>query len=191
MTFPKVTVAVLVVAAGVSVGCLPYLYHEREPALVKGVDIDQTLKVADDELKKDDGFSVLTIWAIRDQYVDEAQAAEISKLYFEHVNSIDNDETRHRKFGVWHLTWAVSNLYRFGDEKVKAALQSAYDDATKRIKTVDRSFAEKQVLGDEMYTGFAHIGGVAYARNHLVVPGNDEYLQSYGEYARKNGCPRR
>ena len=166
-------------------GCLPYLYNEREPALINGLDIDQTLEVARDELEQGGGPSVLTIWAIRDQKINPEQARVISDLYLENINEIDRDETKLHKFGVWHFTWAISNLYRFGDKEVKSALQTAYDDATKRVKTLDMHIAEEHVLEDKMYTGLAHGGGRAFARKHLIVPGNEDFLQSYSEYAAK------
>lgn len=174
--------AFIILTLGTISGCLPYLYHEREPALIDGINIDETLKVARDELAQGGGFSVLTIWAIRDQIIDEAQAREISNLYFRYIDTIDSSESRHRKFGVWHFTWAISNLYRFGDERVKKVLHTAYTDAKKRVKTLDRSYAEKHVLGEQIYTGLAHLGGRAYARKHLVVPGNEDFLQSYAQY---------
>lgn len=36
---------------------------------------------------------------------------------------------------VWHFAWAISNLYRNGNDEVKAALQSAYDDALTKPET--------------------------------------------------------
>ena len=85
-------------------------------------------------------------------------------------------------FNVWHLTWAISNLYRQGDAGVKTELQAAYEDAGRRVETLNFKAAtmhfgdEKIYLGD--FHGFAH----AYAQSHVVVPGNDEYLQCYEEY---------
>jgi len=163
-------------------GCLPYLYHEREPALIEGIDIDQTLDVAEAELAEPDGFSVLTVWAIRDQVVTAEQARRISELYLGSIEAIDDDDVRARKFGVWHFTWAIANLYRFGDEDVRGELAYAHADAGLRVDRLDRSFAEEHVKGDEPYTGLAHAGGVAFAESHLVVPGNEDYLQSFAEY---------
>jgi len=163
-------------------GCLPYLYTEREPALVEGIDIDQSLDVAEAELVEPRATSVLTIWALRDQEVTAEQAARISQIYFEHIGTIDDEDLRGRKFAVWHLTWAIANLYRFGDTEVRAALAEAHEDAVARAATIDRSIAVKHVQGEEIYSGDAHGGGRAYARRHLVVPGNEDYLQSYEEY---------
>ena len=176
-----IVVSTLAVGGSIS-GCLPYLYHEREPALIEGIDIDQTLDVAEAELAEPDGFSVLTIWAIRDQVVTPEQARRISRLYLDSIDTIDSEDVRARKFGVWHFTWAIANLYRFGDAEVRGELAYAHADAVLRVERLDRSFAEEHVKGDELYTGLAHAGGVAFAENHLVVPGNEDFLQSYEEY---------
>jgi hypothetical protein len=163
-------------------GCLPYLYHERDPALIEGIDIDQTLDVAEAELEDPDAFSVLTIWAIRDQEITPVQARRISALYLDSIEAIDSEEMRGRKFAVWHFTWAIANLYRFGDPQVRGELAYAHADAWLRVDGLDRSYAEEHVKGDEMYTGLAHGGGVSFAERHLVVPGNEDYLQSFEEY---------
>jgi hypothetical protein len=162
--------------------CLPYLYKERAQALIPGIDIDQSLDVAERELAEPKSTSVLGVWALRDQPVSPKQAARIDSMYLNSIASIDNEEMRHRSFAVWHFTWAISNLYRFGDEAVKAALEPAYEDAVVRAKKLDRSVVDKLVLGDDIYSGPAHAGGKAYARKHLVVPGNKSYLQSFAQY---------
>ncbi len=170
----------------VATGCLPYLYNERAPALIENIDIDQTLRVAEVELLElDSGFDVLTIWAIRDQKITPSQASRINDLYLKHIDQVDADDLRADQFGVWHFTWAISNLYRFGDDEVKAALEPAYRDALERVETVDREFAVEHVKGTRMYTGLAHIGGKSYARDHVVAPGNEDYLQSFEQYKRE------
>ncbi|MCU0661107.1 MAG: hypothetical protein MUC50_02140 [Myxococcota bacterium] len=174
-------IVVVIVSIGAS-GCLPYLYKERTPALVSGIDIDQSLDVAALDLDKAKATSVLGIWALRDQPVTAAQASRISDLYLRSILKIDNDEFRGRNFAVWHFTWAISNLYRLGDDAVKSALLVAYDDAIKRAEKLDKGAVDKLVLGADIYSGFAHAGGRAYAHKHLVVPGNDDYLQSYRQY---------
>ena len=163
-------------------GCLPYLYKERAPALIPGIDIDQSLDVAEHELAQPKATSVLGVWALRDQPVTVKQAARINDLYLSSIPRIDDEGMHHRSFAVWHFTWAISNLYRFGDDAVKAALEPAYTDAVARAKALDRSVVDKLVLGKEIYSGPAHAGGRAYAHKHLVVPGDDDYLQSYAQY---------
>jgi hypothetical protein len=174
-------VAVVTLSIGAN-GCLPYLYKERAPALIPGIDIDQSLDVAQRELEKPKATSVLGVWALRDQPVTAAQAARINDMYLGSIPRIDDEEMRHRSFAVWHFTWAISNLYRFGDDAVKAALEPAYADAVARAKKLDRSVVDKLVLGKDIYSGPAHAGGRAYAHKHLVVPGNEEYLQSFAQY---------
>lgn len=182
-TAESVLIAMAIVGIGASAsGCLPYLYHERTPALIDGIDIDQTLDVAENELRHPEALSVLTIWAIRDQVVTPAQAQRISNLYLGSIGAIDSDDLRGRKFAVWHFTWAIANLYRFGDPEVRGELAYAHADAVLRVKRLGRSFAEEHVTGETIYSGPAHAGGVAYAHNHVVVPGNGDYLQSFEEY---------
>lgn len=159
-------------------GCMRYLTHERNEVLLDGIDIDQTLKIAEIELERQKLGSVLTIWAIRDQYISSSQAKKISQLYFKHIESLD------KKFDIWHLTWAISNMYRFGDADVKNELNEAYNDAVKRAKEVHK-LANKMANGEKIYMGDAHSGGRAFAKKHLVVPGNDEYLQSFEEFTEK------
>lgn len=168
-------------------GCLPYLYKEREPALIPGIDIDQSLDVAETELGDDSrkGFDVLTLWALRDQPITVEQASRINKMYLRHIDWIASKDTRAHKFGVWHLTWAVSNFYRFGDAEVKAALQPAYKDAALRVEVLDRKVATEHFEGKEIYSGPAHVLGRGFARKHLIVPGNEDYLQSYKQYTSK------
>lgn len=161
-------------------GCLPYIYHEREQVLIQGIDIDQSLDIAEQELE-DGGFgSVLTIWALRDQIVTPEQAARISRLYFRYIPTVVRD--RGSFFNTWHLTWAISNLYRLGDEDVRAALSNAYFDASLRVSELDSNVATLHFSAQEIHMGDAHAGGRAYAESHLVVPGNPEYLQNAEEF---------
>jgi hypothetical protein len=159
-------------------GCLWYLTHDRSRVIVEGVDIDQTLAVAEHELRKGGWGSVLTVWALRDQYITPGQAEKINSLYFIYIDSLKRD------FNIWHLTWAISNLYRLGNDNVKTVLESARQDASQRAKRLSR-IADKFANGEQLYMGDAHIGGRAYAHRHLVVPGNRKYLQSVEEYLLK------
>lgn len=171
----RVCTVVLGVVMIVQVQCLWYMTHNRDKVLLEGIDIDQTLVVAEHELREGGWGSVLTVWAMRDQKITPAQADEVSRLYFAHIDSLQ------RSFNVWHLTWAVANMYRLGGAEVKAALQEAFNDASKRAADLS-SVADRHVNGDKIYMGDAHIGGRHYARKHLVVPGNDRYLQSARSY---------
>jgi hypothetical protein len=166
----------------VASGCLPYIYHDRHQVLIPGIDIDQTLDVAQAELAQGGGTSVLTIWAMRDQIVTPSQAARISDIYLEHIDEVDRPDTPARTFQVWHLTWAIANLYRLGGDGVKASLEPAYRDAAARVEVLDMKAAHLHFSGEKLYMGDAHGGGRAYAQSHLVVPGNKDYLGSFEEY---------
>ncbi len=161
-------------------GCLPYLTQDRSEALVPHLDVPQTLVIAEKELAKGGTGSVLTLWAIRDQYITAAEAAKISALYFKYVDSLDS------RFNTWHLTWAIANMYRLNGDDVKTALAGAYKDARERAKHVHR-VADLHANGDTLYMGDAHAGGRAYAKRHLVAPGNEAYLQSLQDDAYLRG----
>jgi hypothetical protein len=163
-------------------GCFPYQYHARRPALVRGVDMKQSLKVAADEMQKRDIGQGLSIWVLRDQFVTPEQASEIAKLYLDHIDGMKSD------FNVWHTSWAIANLYKLGDAAVKAELETAYQKAIQqpeRLTGLFKSAANAHINDEKITTGFIHFGGVSYARWHLVVPGNKKFLQSYEEYRRK------
>jgi hypothetical protein len=172
-------VAILAFAAMAAPGC--FIYHEQDKVLLDGIDIDQTLDVAEIEMAKNEFSTVVTLWAVRDQIFTGAQAARVSELYFRHIDRVDSDKQKSREFSVWHLTWAISNLYRLGNEDVRVALEDAYRDAGKRVAGLDKRIATKMYGGDKITMGDAHGGGRAYARRHLVVPGNARYLQSAAE----------
>jgi len=124
----------------------------------------------------------LGIWVLRDQIVTPAQAKIISGLYLTHIDSMKSD------FNIWHSSWAISNLYRFGNDLVKAELETAYQKAKiqpERMKGNTKKLANRHINGKRTVTGFIHAGGRSYAKRHLVVPGNKRYLQSYNEYLEK------
>ncbi len=162
-------------------GCMRYLTNNRDEVLLEGVDIDQTLKVASLKMIQRQGKmgTSLPIWVIRDQKISPAQAQEISNLYFQHVGILK------KKFDIWHLTWAISDSYRLGDDSVKVVLHNAYADATARAKKL-KGIADKMANGDKLYMGDAHSGGRAFAKKHIVVPGKKGYLQSYDDYVTAN-----
>lgn len=161
-------------------GCMRYLTQDRGKVLLDGVDISQSLEVAEIYLNEKEGGmgSSLAIWAIRDQHFTPQQAEEVSGLYFQHIDGLK------KKFDVWHLTWAISNIYRHGDGEVQKVLQEAYDDAIILAEDVS-DIADKMASGEKMYLGDAHGGGRAFAKRHIVIPGNKKYLQSVEEYVEK------
>ncbi len=156
-------------------GCMRYLTHIRSKVLLPGVDIDQTLKIAEIELDKGTLGCVLGVWVIRDQVVTPAQASKISDLYFSHIAMLK------QSFNIWHLTWAIADLYKNGDQSIETVLQNAYADAKQRAHKLG-GLADKFVNGDKLYMGDAHSLGRRYAETHVVVPGNPRYLQSFDEY---------
>ena len=156
-----------------------FIYSTREPALIKNVDIDQTLKVAIDEMQKEDISQALSIWVLRDQVVTPQQARTIADLYLTHIDNMKIG------FNIWHTSWAISNLYRLGDKEVKAELEIAYQKAKKQPERLEgdmKQTANDHINGEKIVTGFIHFGGLFYAYGHLVVPGNKKYIQSYEEY---------
>ncbi len=178
----QVAIAAIVSAIALNaVGCT-MLYHNRDKVLISNVDIDQTLEIAEMELRENKMSSVLTLWAMRDQILTARQAARVSTLYFQYIPRVDSEAQKARKFSVWHLTWAISNMYRLGDTDVKAALKAAYMDAAVRVDRLDSKIAKTHFCGDEIVMGDAHFGGRRYAKKHIVVPGNDKYVQSVDAY---------
>lgn len=124
----------------------------------------------------------LGIWVLRDQVVTPKQAQTIANLYLTYIDSMKSE------FNIWHSSWAIANLYRFGDSAVKAELETAYQKAKKqpeRMKGGSKKVANSQINGEQITTGFIHVGGRYYAHGHLVVPGNKKYIQSYEAYRKK------
>jgi hypothetical protein len=160
--------------------CFLSMHHRQKPALVKNADIDETLKISKDEMQKQSISQSLGLWVLRDQVVTPAQAKTISGLYLSKIDSMKSD------FNIWHSSWAIANLYRFGNDAVKAELETAYQQAKlqpERIKKRStRKIANSHIRGKRLVTGFIHAGGRSYAKKHLVVPGNKRYVQSYNDY---------
>jgi hypothetical protein len=142
--------------------------------------MDETLKISKDELKKKNISQSLGLWVLRDQIITPAQASTISELYLTYIDSMKID------FNIWHASWAIANLYRFGDDAVKAELETAYQKAKQQPQRIQhrgtRRLAHSHINKKRMVTGFIHAGGRSYAKRHLVVPGNKRYVQSYEEY---------
>jgi hypothetical protein len=152
----------------------PFATSEQGQVLIKGVDIDQTLVIAERELKRGRFASVLTLWGIRDQVYTEAQAQRVSNLYFQYI------DTRKDYFDVWHFTWAIANIYRNGNAAVQAELELAYQDAKKRAKAAGGwadGLANKDVLMGDIHPPARH-----FVQTHVVAPGTPRYLQSLEDY---------
>lgn len=121
----------------------------------------------------------LSIWVLRDQLVTPAQARVIAALYLAHIDGMTSD------FNVWHTSWGIANLYRWGDDAIKAELEVAFQKARQqpaRLTGWVRNLAEEHINGEKVTSGFIHIGGDYYAHRYLVVPGNEKFLQSYDDY---------
>ena len=149
--------AVSLLLTPLALSCFPYVYHDQSRVLIEGVDVDATLEIARIELEEG-GFDD-SLWAIRDQTVSPDEARTVSELYFDHIDRIAAQEDRGAaEFGVWHFTWAISNLYRNGNDSVKQELESAYLDAQKRPDTLKQfqKVASEHVNGSKIYMGDIH-----------------------------------
>ncbi|MGM0444193.1 MAG: hypothetical protein ACQEQV_08410 [Fibrobacterota bacterium] len=156
-------------------GCMRYMTHERTEAIVENIDIGQTLRITEYELKDKDRGNSLGLWVIKDQFFTPTEAERVQNLYFRSKENIVTD------FDAWHFTWAVSNIYRLGNAEVRRSLDSAHSDARRWADTLGRR-ERRMTRGDTLYMGDAHIGGRYYARNHIIAPGNPDYLQSWEDF---------
>lgn len=179
-TAPRILLQLFVLVAAVVglTGCLGFP-HDRSKVLLEGVDIDQTLKIAEMEIDKGTIGCVLGVWAIRDQVITPSQAARISDLYFSRIDSV------YWSFNYWHLTWAIADFYKNGNDSTRTVLQKAYHDAKERADYLG-GLADRFVNGDKLYMGDVHALARRYAETHVVVPGNPKYLQSFEEYLKKH-----
>ena len=164
-----------------------YISYDQDAVLLDGVDFDDTIEVATRAAARGGTTSLMVLWAVRDQEIDAANAARAGALYLANIDAIYSAPSNFVfdwNFGVWHSSWAISNLYRNGSPEVKAALQEAYDDAVTRPATLERfrDVASTHVNGARPLMGDIHIGGRTLARRTLVVPGNPDYLQSADDY---------
>jgi hypothetical protein len=171
---------IAIIFAAQLAGC--HIHRAQAKVLIPGIDIDQTLVIAEMELEENKFTAVLTYWAMRDQVFTKEQAKKASDLYFKYIDKIDSEDHKARGFNVWHLTWAVSNIYRLGDDGVKSAMEEARRDAAVRVKKLDSGPATKHFSGEKILMGDIHFLGRSYAKKHLVVPGNDKYVQSVDAY---------
>jgi hypothetical protein len=172
---------------------LPYLHvNNQQAVLVDGIDFNETLEIAKEELTRDIATAELTIWALRDQVITPDVARTIAVLYRDNIDKLYQAKPFTAidwNHAVWHFAWAIANLYRNGDSAVKAELQQVYEDAITRPKTLERFqlVATDNVLGHEILMGDAHDAGHEFGQGHIVVPGNPDYVQSYEEYLENRG----
>ena len=167
------------------INCFPYVYHEQHRVLVPGIDVDATLKIARIELEEGGFDATLSIWAIRDQIVTVDHARTISELYFQYIDKVAAEKDKATAdFGVWHFAWAISNFYRNGNDAIRTELEAAYRDARKRPDSLKKfkGIAAEHINGSKIYMGDIHGFARAFARSHIVAPGNQKYLQSLDQY---------
>jgi transcriptional accessory protein Tex/SPT6 len=177
-------ILLLTVLLPLLISCFPYIYYTQEEVIINGIDIDQTLKIAVNELKEGGFDSILTIWAIRDQVMTPEQAKKINDIYLEYKDKIEYENDTTKEFGTWHFAWAISNIYRNGDENIKNEIMTAYNDAKKIPETLKRfkKIADEHINGEKIYMGDVHGLGRSYAKTHIIAPGNNEYVQTYEDY---------
>ena len=177
----------LLLALG-SMGCFPYVYHQQDRVLIQGVDVGATLAIARIELEEGGFDAALPVWAIRDQIVSPDDARTIAALYAEYIDKVAAEKDRTTAdFGVWHFSWAIANLYRNGNDRVKQELETAYRDAVTRPATLKNfgKAAAEHVNGSKIYMGDIHGLARSFAHAHIVAPGNKTYLQSFDEYTKR------
>jgi hypothetical protein len=155
-------------------GGAPFITSVQSQVLINGVNIDQTLVIAEQELTKSRFDSTLALWGIRDQVYTEAQALKVSYLYFRYVDTLKD------YFPIWHLTWAISNIYRNGNAAVRAQLELAYQDAKKRAEAAG-GIANLHVNRD-IVMGDIHLPARLFAQAHVMAPRTRGYLQSLEDY---------
>jgi hypothetical protein len=147
--------------------------------------MSRQVEVARIELEEGGFDATLTVWAIRDQIVTVVHARTVADLYFKYIDRIAGEKDQGTAdFGVWHFTWAISNLYRNGNGIIKAELERAYHDARRRPAQLKnfKDVATEHVTGQKVYMGDIHGVARSFARSRVVAPGNDKYLQSFAQY---------
>lgn len=171
---------ILLIIASCFSGCFYIRYNQKDVA-IKNVDIDATLKIAAQDMSDGKKGDILTLWAIRDQVYTPLQAKVASDLYLQYVDSLKDD------FSRWHYAWAITDIYRNGNSEIKTELEKAYNDGIGRVNNLKkfRKVAKKLTESDKIYMGDIHFLGRAYAKRHVVAPGNKKYLQSVDEYMKK------
>lgn len=171
----------LIIVLTFLISCMRYLTDNRDEVILEGIDLDQTIRIATLEMEHKNGSfgTSLPIWIIRDQYFNTSQAKIVKELYLKHINTLE------KKFDLWHLTWAISNIHRLGSDSVKLILDEIIEDVRIRAKNAGKISTKMSDPNERLYLGDAHGGGRGYAKRHIVVPGNKKYLQSFNEYLKK------
>ncbi len=155
--------------------------HKQSEMLIEGVDIDQSLEIAEfmvNRVDKEGKAKPMSLgyWAMRAQHISPEQAEEIDRVYWTVIDSMQSE------FHLWHYTWAIADIYRLGSPEVQSVLQGSYEDALPRATSINK---EKFVADSTLHLGFFHGGGWRAAKNFLVVPGERKFTQSADEYIEK------
>jgi len=162
-------------------GCAyKHFTHNQKDVLIDGVDIDQSLKIAEYEAKRTKNGEIkpfaLGYWALRAQKITPAQAEEINRVYWETIETFKDD------FNLRHFAWAIADIYRLGNDSVQTILHDAYEDAVKRSIAIGE---EKHVADSVLYLGYYHFLGWKAAKTFMVVPGNRKFTQSAEDFFEK------
>ena len=104
---------------------------------------------------------LLHVWAIRDQIVTgrRREGQSPSSISGPSAQDCRRKETGPpRNFGVWHLAWAISNVYRNGDGGIMAQLEGAHLDARMRPERLMKfkDAASEHINGNKVYMGDIH-----------------------------------
>ena len=174
---------------------MPFIaYDDQLSVLIEGIDLDATLDVAEAELARKIATSELPIWGIRDQIITPKIARRISELYFANIDMLYETEPFTAidwNHAVWHFAWAISNMYRNGNQAVKNELKLAYEDALRRPETLHRYkyIAIDYIRGERIVMGDTHSRARNRMQELIVAPGNPDYLNSYDEYIENRRSP--
>ena len=174
---------------------MPFIaYDDQLSVLIEGIDLDATLEVAEAELARKIATSELPIWGIRDQIITPKIARRISELYFANIDMLYETEPFTAidwNHAVWHFAWAISNMYRNGNQAVKNELKLAYEDALRRPETLHRYkyIAIDYIRGERIVMGDTHSRARNRMQELIVAPGNPDYLNSYDEYIENRRSP--
>lgn len=175
----------------VCLSTMPFVaFDDQSAVLIENIDLSATLRVAEAEFERALSTSELVIWGIRDQEITPSIARKVSDLYFANIEMLYGTSTFtviDWNHAVWHFAWAISNMYRNGNEDVRRELLRAYEDALTRPETLERYryIAREYIQGERVVMGDIHPPAHNRMQQLIVAPGNPAYLQSYEEYSDK------